>query len=201
MVTVVVLVVLAIGVYAPSTVRAPTNISTSTTSTTCTTSTSASTTTSTSTSKTSSGTSNITVGSFSYSPTSPVVVTWVQAVTNVNSNGQRIVTFEVGFENVGNSTIYVVSGCGSGLSSSITGDSSVLGKVTGGPLCLCAEFILALDQGGNHSYVNPGCWSGYSYDLLGSGTVDVSFTLNWSTKSNGFQGGNSTLISASFPFD
>jgi len=124
----------------------------------------------------------------------------VQAST-AQQDGATRVTFQVLFENVGNSPIYVLGGCGGGLTSSIVGSSSVIQQTAGGPLCDCAAIILTLESGQNHTSTNPGCWSGFYYDLVGSGTANVNFTLSWSTGSqNVIQGTNSTTISAQFTF-
>ncbi len=179
---------------------------TQTTATSCTTLSSASTTeytSSTSVSTTitsSSSSSNSTFCSFTYSPASPVKIESVQAST-AQQDGATRVTFQVLFENVGNSPIYVLGGCGGGLTSSIVGSSSVIQQTAGGPLCDCAAIILTLESGQNHTSTNPGCWSGFYYDLVGLGTANVNFTLSWSTGSqNVIQGTNSTTISAQFTF-
>jgi hypothetical protein len=185
--------VLAVGIYAPIAIMGSQNSSTTTT-TTCTSS-KISTTTVTVTTVS----SNTTAGSFTYSPSSPVQVQSVEAMATRGSNGQILVTFAVNFKNVGDSPIYVAGGCGSGLSSSIA-DSSVIKKVAGGPLCACAMFIQQLQHGQNHTSVNPGCWSGYHYELVGSGTVTVNFTQNWSVGGYNFQNQNSTSIVATFHF-
>ncbi len=196
---IVLVAVLAAAIYVP-TLSAPTTTSstTNTTSTSCTTSTSTSTTTSTSTSTSASVTSEN--GTFTYSPSSPVKVDSVQATKTFAQDGRTLVTFEVAFENIGDSNIYVLGGCGGGLSASVVGNST-LQKVNGGPLCDCAEFILTLSQGQNHTSVTPGCWSGYDFQLVSPGTVQVNLTLQWSSDSNDFSMPNSTSISAQFTFN
>ena len=109
-------------------------------------------------------------------------------------------TFQVLFENNGAFPIYVIGGCGGGLTSSIVGNSTVVRQVRGGPLCACAAIIITVDQGQNHTSTNPGCWSGYYYELVGHGMVTMNMTLKWSTDDKNFQGTNSTSIQAEFTF-
>jgi hypothetical protein len=141
-----------------------------------------------------------TLGSFSYSPDKPVKIDAVQAMVYQGTSGDKLVTFSVLFENVGTSPVYVVGGCGSGLTATLPTNSVVVQKVSGGPLCACAEFIAPLNPGQNHTSITPGCWSGYYYKLVHSGTVNVNFTLNWGTDGQNFQQSNSTTISATFTF-
>lgn len=154
---------------------------------------------STSSSTSGSGTNSIS-GTFTYSPISPVEIDAVTATTTVQPSGETYVTFQVLFTNAGSSPISVLGGCGGGLSSSIQGNSTVLRKISGGPLCDCAAIILVLEDGQNHTSVNPGCWSGYNYELIGHGAVSVNMTLQWSTGSQGFGGNGSTFIQAEFDF-
>jgi hypothetical protein len=142
----------------------------------------------------------VTNAQFSYSPTSPVQIQSLQALTTRDSSGNDVVTFQVLFENAGGAPIYVMGGCGGGFSSSIVRNSSVIQQVSGGPLCDCAAIILTLDQGQNHTSVTPGCWSGYGYRLLSSGTVTMNMTVRWSTNAHDFLGTNSTSIQAEFVF-
>jgi hypothetical protein len=129
-----------------------------------------------------------------------VKIASVEASTAQQEGAVRV-TFQMLFENVGTTTIYVLGGCGGGLTSSIDGDSSVIQQTAGGPLCDCAAIVLALEAGQNHTSTNPGCWSGFYYDLVGSGTFTMNFTLNWSTDGqNAIQGTNSTTITAQFTF-
>ncbi|MDA4121935.1 MAG: hypothetical protein OK456_01995 [Thaumarchaeota archaeon] len=196
------------GVVSPATSSTGSTTVTQTTATSCTTSTvSSSSTTSmtsanstTSTVSSSTTSSNVTSGSFTYSPAGPVKIDSVQATT-AQEDGVTRVTFQVLFENTGTSPIYVLAGCSGGLSSSIPANSSVIKQTTGGPLCDCAAVILALDDGQNHTSISPGCWSGYYYDLVGSGTVEANFTLNWSAdQQDAVSGTNSTTIYAHFTF-
>src|SRR5439155_24135765 len=107
----------------------------STTATSCTSTT-------TSSSSASSSSSSVTNGMFSYQPTSPLKILSVAAVTDTSQNGSKSVTFRVLFENVGVVPIYVIAGCGSALNSTILQTSPVLEKISGGPLCECAEILL-----------------------------------------------------------
>jgi hypothetical protein len=153
-----------------------------------------------STSTSSSANSNDTHGQFGYTPGSPVKIVSVEATTAEDSHGNTTVTFQVLFENAGVAPIYVVGGCGGGLSASIVGSSSVLQQVPGGPLCDCAAIILTLVQGQNHTSITPRCWSGYAYHLLSPGTVTMNLTLLWSTNGQSLEGTNSTSIQAEFAF-
>ena len=141
-----------------------------------------------------------TMGSFSYAPNQPVKIDSVRALVYQGANGDKLVTFRVLFENVGASPFYVISGCGSGLTATLPANSVVVQKVSGGPLCACAEFIAPVNPGQNHTSITPGCWSGYYYKLVQPGTVNVNFTLNWGTDGQNFQQSNSTTISATFTF-
>jgi hypothetical protein len=211
-----IVVVLGAAIYIPATVQpsASSTLSTATTTSSCTTSntsvstttwsstasTTSTTSTATSTSTSSSANSNVTSGQFSYSPGTPVKVESVQAITAKDLHGNTTVTLQVLFENVGIAPIYVVGGCGGGLSASIVGNSSVLRQVPGGPLCDCAAIILTLSEGQNHTSITPGCWSGYAYHLMSSGMVTMNMTLEWSTNAQSLVGTDSTSIQAEFTF-
>jgi hypothetical protein len=149
---------------------------------------------------TSTVTSDITSSSFSYSPNSPLEIKSVQAITSRAENGDRYVTFAVECKNIGDSTVYIVGGCGSGLYLFIPTDSVVLQKVPSGPECLCAEFIMPLYQDQNHTSIVPGCWSGYAIKLLSPGKGTIDFAQYWSTSASGAQNVNYTSITASFTF-
>lgn len=141
-----------------------------------------------------------TTGSYSYSPNNPVKIDDVRATVYQGTGSERIVTFTVLFENVGTSPVYVIGGCGSGLTATLPANSPVLQKVSSGPVCACAEFIAPVNTGQNHTAVTPGCWSGYHFKLAQPGTVTVNFTLNWGMDGRNFQQSNSTTISATFTF-
>ena len=128
-------------------------------------------------------------------------VDWVQAVTSKDSAGDTIVTFQVLFGNAGMAPVYVVGGCGGGLSASVVGSPTAIQQVSGGPLCDCAAAILTINEGQNHTSVTPGCWSGYSYRLVSPGTLLINMTLRWSIDPQNFAGTNSTSIQAVFVFD
>jgi hypothetical protein len=146
----------------------------------------------------SSSSTNATNGSFTFSPGSPVRIDSVTATTTTQSDGSVFVTFQVLLENDGATPVFVLGGCGSGLSSSISGNSSVLSWVLGGPLCDCAAIVVTLDQGQNHTSTNPGCWSGYNYELMGHGPVTMNMTVQWSSNGQDLLGTNSTSIRAEF---
>src|SRR5712692_10053321 len=77
--------------------------------------------------------SNTTYGSFTYTPTGQVKVDSVKAIESQAQNGERVVTFSVTFENIGNSPIYFIGGWINALSSSV-GTNSVL-QETASPIC------------------------------------------------------------------
>jgi hypothetical protein len=138
-------------------------------------------------------------GAFSYSPSYPVAVQAVQAILSRNESDNEYVTFSISLRNVGNTSIYIIKGCGSSLVSSI-GNSTVLQKVSGAPLCLCAEALTPFDPGQNETLTTPGCWSGYTYKVIGSGTTNMNFVLSWEPGSQNFSSSGSMSISATFRF-
>jgi hypothetical protein len=113
-------------------------------------------------------------------------------------NGQSYVTFEVNFQNVGNSTIYVAGGTGE-LSVSTLGNSSVLRPVTS-EICPGTFAIIALSPGQNYTMYGPGCDSGFDYQLVQAGNVTLTFSFDWTTNSQANTSPNSTTITAQFSF-
>lgn len=163
----------------------------STTSTTCTTSSATNTTQS---STTAIQTSAV-QGSFTYTPSAPVRIDSVAAT--VYGQGSDV-AFSVTYENVGSSSVYYVAGCGSSLVATVPPGSGVLQKVSSGPVCLCAEAIMPLAPGDNRTATTPGCWSGYHFELLGPGTVQVELTLYWGQSQGSQQ--DTTNATATFTF-
>ena len=143
-------------------------------------------------------TASSTLGSFSYSPAAPVKVLSVAASTYQGGNG-TMVTFSVTYENVGSSSIYTLSGCGSSLVATLPTDTSIIKRVTGGPVCLCAEAIMPLIPGANRTSTTPGCWTVYKVLLVHPGTVQVALTLYWGPDQTGQQQ-DATNITATFSF-
>ena len=185
-VTVAVVALIAAGAYAPAMLGAGT--AGSGTSTTCTTAGSS----------TSSAPPASVEGSFTYSPAGPVKVESVSASTYPGGNGTTV-TFAVAFENVGTSDIYTVAGCGSSLAASLPQGDGALKRVTGGPVCLCAEAPTAVPPGEIATSVTPGCWTVYKFLLVGPGTVQVDLALYWGP-SQSYQRQDSTNITATFTF-
>jgi hypothetical protein len=144
--------------------------------------------------------SNITSDSYNFSSSTPLKIQSVWATITTTQNGERYITFYVEFENVGNSTVYIVGGCGSGLDLYTFTNSSVLQKIPRAVICLCPQFIISLSPGQNHTSTIPGCWSGYYIKLLEPGKATINFAQNWSTSSSGAQKQDKTLITASFTF-
>ena len=129
---------------------------------------------------------------------SQVRIDYVSASVYIDQIGLRTLRMEVGFTNIGNAAIFVPAGCGSSLNSTITSGSSVVTPVQGVPRCLCAEAMSAVSPGQSRSEVDPGCWSGYYYRVVASGTFSAKLTLNWYPDSqfNGPRG--SVIINATF---
>lgn len=110
---------------------------------------------------------------------SQVKVDYVTATVYTDQSGLRTLRIEIGFTNVGNSDIFVPTGCGSSVNSTITSGASVVKTVGGAPRCLCAEYLSVVLPGQSLSEVDPGCWSGYYYQVVGSGTVSAKLSLSW----------------------
>jgi len=157
-----------------------TSLSSSTdSSTTATTTSTASSTTSVTTAQPPSG-----VGSFTYTPSSQVKVLSVAANVFPGGGAESEVQFSVKFQNIGASPIYVLNGGGSGLNVTVTSGDSVVESYTG-IRCELVEVLGPLGTGANATVTNPGCWSGYSFQLVRSGMVVVKMTLGWANGTNG----------------
>jgi hypothetical protein len=131
-------------------------------------------------------------GSYTYAQNSQVQVLSVSAVVSEN----QYVTFSVQYQNIGGGTIDVTRGGGSSLSAGLKSGSEIVSQVQG-PRCLIATTQIPIGPGQSFTSITPGCWSGYSYKLVASGTVDVQLTLTWSGDSGAGQPG-SMVISATF---
>ena len=150
--------------------------------------------------------SNTTCGSMTRASAGQVQVESVQATQFVCQNcgavnGQSYVRFAVIFENAGNSPIYIPDGS-VGVSISVPPDS-ILQKVASG-LCAGTFAIAKLNPGQNYTLYGPDCFTGYDYQLVQAGSVNVTFSFNWTTNSkastNPTDFTNSTTISAQFVF-
>ena len=192
-----VVALIGLGAYAP-TMLGPATTGTGTSSTACTSTTAESTASTSSQSSSTTTPASTTEGSFSSTPSSPVKVLSVAASTSQGA-GQTAVSFAVTYENVGQSDVYTVVGCGSGLVASLPPGTTVLQKVTQGPVCLCDEAMTPVSPGQNRTSYTPGCWSGYQFLLVHPGTAQVDFTLSWGSNST-FQQGGQTNITAYFAF-
>ena len=147
------------------------------------------------TSSTSQTTTYLANGTFTASSQSPVRVDYVRANVYSGQNGAKTLRFELGFTNVGNHTIYLIRGCGSSLNSTITSGNGVIRTNTDVVRCLCAEGPSGVDPGTSQAAVTPGCWSGYSYEVVRSGTFTAQLTLGWSANSTpGSQSGYVTVV-------
>lgn len=107
-------------------------------------------------------------------------------------------TFSVQFKNIGDGDIYVLNGGGSGLNVTVTSGASLLRQVAT-PRCEIAVAMTPVSPGSSWTSIVPGCWSGYSYELVGSGTIGVEFQLSWSSGGTPATGGSSVMINATFP--
>ena len=107
-------------------------------------------------------------------------------------------SIDVAYQNVGASDIYTVQGCGSSLTASIPSGSDVI-QETPTVRCLCDEAPAPVAPGDYRTATTPGCWSGYQFDLVHPGTVQVQLTLSWGYD-QGFQQRGTTNITATFTF-
>jgi|SRR5271157_1418011 len=189
---VVLLVVVAVGAYALLPAIAPSSTTgTVTSATTVTTATSC-------TSSSLGGLTPISLnGTYAPQSSSQVRIDYVKALVYGDQNGLSTLRFEVGFTNVGNSSIYTLIGCGSTLNSTITSGSQVVRTSSGEARCLCAEALSPLAQGQSTSEHDPGCWSGYSYRVLQGGMITAKLTLSW-YGGNEFNSPSSVQITANF---
>lgn len=153
------------------------------------------------------GPSNTIYGSFTYTSTGPVQVDSVQATQFVCQNcgavnGESYVTFAVAFDNIGNSPIYIPDGSG-GVSTSVPANSSVIQEVAS-ERCAGTYSFAKLNPGQNYTLYSPSCETGFDYQLVQAGSVNVTFSFNWTTNSkastNPTDFPNSTTISANFTF-
>jgi hypothetical protein len=141
-------------------------------------------------------------GSFTYNTSgSPLQVDSVIA-NNESVNGRQAVDFEVTFENIGDSPIYIPAGS-TGISASAPTNSPVLVAY---PTERCAgDFMIEeLNPGQGYSLLGPPCGGGVNYAIAQAGSVNVTFSFDWTTNAtastypNDFP--NSTTISAQFIF-
>lgn len=142
---------------------------------------------------TSSSNSSSAGGVFTYSPSSPVKVLSVQAFVNQTGSGNTTISFGVEFQNVGNSTIYVLGGRGGGLNAIIL-SGPARAEPSRGEKCEIIAATLSIDPGDNSTSFTPICSSPYTYVLLQPGTIGVELTLSWSTG----RSSNVTDITAEF---
>ena len=173
---------------------APSTSSTFSFTTSATTISSSSTASASSTTSTTSWEAQRTGSSYSYTASSQVKVLSVAALTSRGQQGDATVTFVVTYENIWSSDIYILQGGGSNLNVTIASGSSILQTVTG-PRCMIAVAMTPLAPGDQATAVTPGCWSGFHYQLLQPGSIEVLMTLGWSNATN--QGG-SLEITADF---
>ncbi len=148
--------------------------------------------------------SNAVCGSFTNAPTGQVRVESVQAMQQMveQSGTKQVIVFAVTFRNVGDSPIYIPDGS-VGVSTSIPSDSSVIRQVAS-PQCAGTYVIGRVDPGQNYTLYGPDCGAGFVYQLAQAGSVNVTFSFNWTTNSkastNPTDFPNSTRISTQFAF-
>ena len=136
-------------------------------------------------------------GSFTYTSSSQVKVLSVAATVFAGQGGKSGVGFSVKFENIGANPIYVLNGGGSGLNVTVTSGNSVV-ESSNGIRCELVEVLGPLGTGANATAMAPGCWSGYTFQLVQPGMVGVRMTLSWA---NGTSGGASGAIEIEAEFD
>jgi len=134
---------------------------------------------------------------FTYTPSSQVKVLSVAATVFADQGGKSGVGFSVKFQNIGASPIYVLNGGGSGLNVTVTSGNSVV-ESSSGVRCELVEVLGPLNTGANATAIAPGCWSGYTFQLVQPGMVGVKMTLTWANDTNG---GASGAIEIDAEFD
>lgn len=135
-------------------------------------------------------------GTFTYSPHGQVEVTSVQALVYTEGGNSSLV-FKVSFSNAGTAPVYVAGGCGNSLTSSILSGGGTVETLTHYTRCLCAVTMVSVQPGASATAVDPGCWSGYGYRVVGSGSITANLTLSWADAETGNLP-HSTSIVASF---
>jgi hypothetical protein len=136
-------------------------------------------------------------GYFAASSSSLVRVDSVSATVFGLQNETRTIQFAVEFTNVGLSPIYVVSGCGSPLHSAIVSSGGVVQTVKG-VRCFCGEFVFPVNASQSQKAVDPGCWSGYYYQVAVPGNFTAKLVLFWSDSQSLNPYANNVTISATF---
>jgi hypothetical protein len=135
----------------------------------------------------------VTGGSYTYNASSQVKVLSVAATVS----GDGTVVFSVQFENIGNSTIYILGGGGSGLNASVPSGSSVSTQFDKAR-CMIVTTNVPVAPGQDYTATTPGCWSGYSFNLVAPGTVTVQLILSWSAGSSSPAPSGAVTITAEF---
>jgi hypothetical protein len=121
------------------------------------------------------------------------------STSTYQAGNETMVTFEVNYQNIGSSDIYTITGCGSSLVATLPPGTTVLKRITGGPVCLCAEAPMAVPPGANRTSTTPGCWTVYKFLLVQPGTAQVDFALYWGPTQGSSQQ-DMTNITATFTF-
>jgi len=133
--------------------------------------------------------------SYSYSPSSQVKILSVEASVSSGQPGSQRVIFEVSYQNIGSGDIYVFEGGGSSLNVTALSSNLAIQRDTG-PRCEIAAAIVPLSPGAETTAVTPGCWSGFYFQLLQPGSIQVLLTLGWSNGTG--KGGGSVEITGDF---
>jgi hypothetical protein len=165
---------------------------------------STSTTSGTSTSSTTSGSSSSSTsssqgpsGSYTYTPSAQVKILSVAALVSKGPSGGEALGFRVTFENVGGGPITVVAGGGSSLNATITSGSAQVSQVAG-MKCEIATAMVTVASGQSFTSATPGCWSGFSWQVVQPGTIQVDFTLSWGGSGSAGSTPGSVEIAAQF---
>ena len=135
-------------------------------------------------------------GEYSYSPNSPVKILEVQAFTSQGGSGKQSLSFSVEFQNVGSSTIYVVSGGSTSLNATIL-SGPARSETSFSAKCEIVTAQIPVGPGDNFTSSTPSCGSGYTYTLLQPGTIRIELTLSWSqgSSTSGSSGGATEIMS------
>jgi hypothetical protein len=122
----------------------------------------------------------------------------VNASITTLATGTRTLQFEVEFRNVGSADIYVERGCGSSLNSTISSGGSVVQTFPSSARCLCAVGLSRVSTNQSLVAVDPGCWSGYYYEVRQSGTFSAKLVLSWGSTPQFNAESGSVTINAKF---
>ena len=136
-------------------------------------------------------------GSYTYTPSTQVKILSVAALVSRGQSGGEALGFRVTFENVGSGPITVVAGGGSSLNATITSGSAQVSQVAS-IKCEIATAMVTVSPGKNFTSATPGCWSGFSWQVVQPGTIQVDLTLSWGGSGSAGSTSGSLEIAAQF---